>query len=36
LLSNRRGQVPWGIAVTFLFIVVTYPWVIPWSTIFFS
>jgi hypothetical protein len=34
LLSDRRGEVPWGIAVTFLFIVLTYPWVIPWSMIF--
>lgn len=28
------GEVPWGIAVTFLFIVLTYPWVIPWGTVF--
>jgi hypothetical protein len=34
LLSDRRAEVPWGIAVTFLVIVVTYPWVIPWGVIF--
>ncbi len=30
-LSGRMGEVPWGIALTFLVIVVTYPWVIPWE-----
>ena len=34
LLSDRRAEVPWGIAVTFLVIVVGYPWVIPWSVLF--
>ena len=31
LVRGRFGEVPWGIAGTFLFIVLTYPWVIPWS-----
>jgi hypothetical protein len=30
-LSGRMGEVPWGIALTFLVIVVTYPWIIPWE-----
>ena len=34
LIRGRSGDVPWGIAGTFLFIVLTYPWVIPWSVIF--
>ena len=27
------GDVPWGIAGTFLFIILTYPWVIPWGKV---
>lgn len=34
LLGGRGGEVPWGIALTFLVIVVSYPWVIPWSRVF--
>lgn len=34
LLDGRGGEVPWGIALTFLVIVVSYPWVIPWSRVF--
>ena len=34
LMVHGQGHaVPWGVAGTFLFIVVTYPWVIPWSGI---
>lgn len=34
LLSGRSKEVPWGIALTFFVIVVSYPWVIPWHTLF--
>ena len=31
LVRGRGGEVNWGIAGTFLFIVLTDPWVIPWT-----
>ncbi len=34
LLNGRSSEVPWGIASTFLVIVVSYPWVIPWGQLF--
>ena len=34
LLGGRMGDVPWGISLTFLVIVVSYPWVIPWRQVF--
>jgi hypothetical protein len=34
LLHGRSREVPWGIAGTFLVIVLTYPWVIPWARLF--
>ena len=34
LIRGRGGEVNWGIAGTFLFIVLSYPWVIPWARIF--
>lgn len=34
LVSGRSGEVPWGISLTFLVIVVSYPWVIPWAQVF--
>lgn len=34
LVSGSRDEVPWGIALTFLAIVVSYPWVIPWTQVF--
>lgn len=34
LLAGRRGEVHWGISLTFLVIVLTYPWVIPWEQVF--
>jgi hypothetical protein len=34
LLDGRSGEVPWGISLTFLLIVLTYPWVIPWEQVF--
>jgi hypothetical protein len=34
LRTERSGEVPWGIALTFLVIVVSYPWVIPWQQLF--
>ena len=34
LLRGQGNAVPWGVAGTFLFIVVTYPWVIPWGKVF--
>ena len=33
-LKGRSSEVPWGIAVTFLGIVVSYLWVIPWGQLF--
>jgi hypothetical protein len=34
LLSGRAEQVHWPIAGIFLFILLTYPWVIPWAAVF--
>ena len=34
LIRGRCGEVNWGIAGTFLFIVLSYPWVIPWGKVF--
>ena len=34
LLNGRNSEVPWGLAATFLLIVVSYPWGIPWGQIF--
>ena len=34
LLSGRRREIPWGITLTFLAIVLSYPWVIPWGQLF--
>jgi len=34
MLKQRSKEVPWGIATTFLVIVVSYPWVIPWGQLF--
>jgi hypothetical protein len=33
LVRGHFGEVNWGIAGTFLFIVLTYPWVIPWGKV---
>jgi hypothetical protein len=32
--TERSGEIPWGIALTFLVIVVSYPWIIPWQQLF--
>ncbi|MCY2984649.1 MAG: hypothetical protein NTY15_13575 [Planctomycetota bacterium] len=34
LLKKRSNEVPFGIASTFLVIIVSYPWVIPWGQLF--
>jgi hypothetical protein len=34
MLKQRNSEVPWGIASTFLIIIVSYPWVIPWGHLF--
>jgi hypothetical protein len=34
LVGGRSGEVPWGISLKFLVIVVSYPWVIPWAQLF--
>jgi hypothetical protein len=34
LVRGQGNAVPWGVAGTFLFIVLTYPWVIPWGKLF--
>ncbi len=34
LVHGQGNAVPWGVAGTFLFIVLTYPWVIPWGKLF--
>ena len=34
LRTRRFDEIPWGIALTFLVIVVSYPWVIPWGQLF--
>ena len=36
LLSGRSREVPWGVTVTFLVIVLTYPWIVPWGQLFAS
>jgi hypothetical protein len=33
LVSGRGREVPWGVATTFLAIVVSYPWIIPWTVL---
>lgn len=33
LVRGRFCEVNWGIAGTFLFIILTYPWVIPWGKV---
>ncbi len=33
LVRGRFGEVNWGIAGTFLLIILTYPWVIPWGKV---
>ncbi len=34
MLKQHSKEVPWGIALTFLVIVLSYPWVIPWGQLF--
>lgn len=34
LFGGHSTEVPWGISLTFLVIVVSYPWVIPWRQLF--
>ena len=34
MLKQGNNEVPWGIASTFLVIIVSYPWVIPWGQLF--
>lgn len=34
LSAGRSQEVPWGISLTFLMIVISYPWVIPWRILF--
>ena len=34
LLSGRSGKIPWGIALTFCSIVLSFPWVVPWNQLF--
>lgn len=34
LLGGRGQEVPSGISLTFLVIVISYPWVIPWGQVF--
>ena len=34
MLKQGSNEVPWGIASTFLVIIVSYPWVIPWGQLF--
>ena len=34
MLKQGNNEVPWGIASTFLGIIVSYPWVIPWGQLF--
>ena len=31
LAARQLDEIPWGITVSFVVIVLTYPWVIPWS-----
>ncbi|MCE9568030.1 MAG: hypothetical protein K8U57_39010 [Planctomycetes bacterium] len=34
LVGGRSNEIPWGISLTFVVIVVSYPWVIPWGSLF--
>ena len=34
MLKQRGNEVPWVISLTFLVIIVSYPWVIPWEQLF--
>ena len=33
LVRGQANDVPWGIAGTFVFIILTYPWLIPWGKV---
>ncbi len=35
-LNGRGREVPWGLAITFLVVIVGYPWIIPWGLLFGS
>lgn len=34
LTAGRRTEIPWGLTLTFLAIVLVYPWIVPWSRLF--
>jgi hypothetical protein len=34
LFGGRSCEIPWGISLTFLAIVLSYPWVVPWHLLF--
>ncbi len=34
LSSGRSGEIHWGMTGVFIFIILTYPWLIPWGHIF--
>ena len=34
LIAGRSNEVPWGVTLTFLIIVLAYPWCVPWSRLF--
>ncbi len=34
LVTGRGREVPWGVAVIFLVVVMAYPWIVPWGQLF--
>ena len=36
LAAGRGREVPWGVTIVFLVVVVSYPWIIPWLLLFGS
>jgi len=36
LVTGRGRDVPWGVTIVFLVVVVSYPWIIPWMLLFGS
>jgi hypothetical protein len=36
LVAGRGREVPWGVTIVFLVVVVSYPWIIPWMLLFGS
>ena len=34
LVTGRGQEIPWGVTVVFLVVVLAYPWIVPWGQLF--